>query len=236
MLLVFQKTPMTCDGDLIAGVLCSVCHTDPGQTGTLCAVTLCVCIFQRTLSMETWQKWSCAPVHLRSENAGMGSMWHSMEHHCPVEDTLIGTHWCWSLFCTASIPLMFCTAFSAPSIQQNIRASQIVNIMNLRWYMFVHLFIDSFALLFAQVGTENNLLRCMSKVRHLNSLTGSGNRSGPVSKAIFKLFGWFSSFAAVWCGWEDSEDALHKDVWGDVCVLWAKWLWANLHPVEHGYL
>lgn len=79
-------------------------------------------------------------------------------------------------------------------------------------YMFIYLFIDSFALIFAEVRTGNNLLSCMSKVRHLNSLTGSENRSAPVSKAIFKLFGWFSSFAAAWCGWEDSEDTLHKDV------------------------
>lgn len=64
----------------------------------------------------------------------------------------------------------------------------------------------------------------MTKVRHLNSLPGSENRSGPVSKAIFKLFWMLSSFVAVWCEWEYSEDALHKDV---MCVLWAKWLWDN---------
>lgn len=85
-------------------------------------------------------------------------------------------------------------------------------ITNLCCYAFAHLFIDSFALFFGRPRAGNNLLSLISEVRHLNSLPASENRSGPVSKAIFKLFGRISSFAAVWCGWEDSEDTLHEDV------------------------
>ena len=72
----------------------------------------------------------------------------------------------------------------------------------------------------------NNLLSWMSKVRHLNSLPGSENRSGPVSKVIFKFLAIFLQLLQ--CGADGKIQKIPCTKMCEVmCVLWPKRLWDN---------